>query len=100
LVITTLVSVSLSYNIIHSVVPTNFPQGMYFSALLSMTYITASTSDIGTLPGTGSNIIFQEVCYSKNSTITLEKTSHLTLSCSYINSRPGNDDSNGYSLYA
>jgi hypothetical protein len=65
-----------------------------------MTYITASTSDIGTLPVIGSNIIFQKVGYSENSTITLQNASHLTLSCSYINSRPGNDDSNGYSLYA
>jgi hypothetical protein len=71
-----------------------------FSALLNMTYIRASTSDTGTLPVTGSNIIFQEARYSENSTITLEKASHLKLSCNYINSRPGNDDSNGYSLYA
>jgi ribosome biogenesis SPOUT family RNA methylase Rps3 len=65
-----------------------------------MRYIIASASDIGTVPVIGSNITFQEVGYSENSTIALEKASHLTLSCSYINSRPGNDNSNCYSLYA
>jgi hypothetical protein len=57
-----------------------------------MTYITASTSDIGTLPVIGSNIIFQEVGYSENSTITLEGASHLTLSCKKVEQshyRPG-----------
>jgi len=44
-----------------SVVPTNSPLGTCFSALLSTTHIRASTSDITTLPVTGSNIIFQEV---------------------------------------
>jgi len=65
-----------------------------------MTHIGASTSDIGSMPGIGSNIIFQEVGYSENSTITVEKASQPTPSCIYINSRPGSDDSNGYSLYA
>ena len=43
---------------------------LYF-VLFSTTYIKASTPDITTLPVMGSNIIFQEVGYSENSTISL-----------------------------
>ena len=48
----------LSYSVTHSVVPTNTPLGTCFSALLSTTYIRASTSDITTLPVLDSKIIF------------------------------------------
>ena len=41
-----------------------------FYALLSTTYIRASTSDIATLPINRSNIIFQEVDYFENSAIS------------------------------
>jgi hypothetical protein len=55
------------------VVPTNSPQGTYFSALLGTTYITVSTLDVITLPVIDSNVIFQEVGYL----ITFEKVSPL-----------------------
>jgi hypothetical protein len=57
----------LGYNVIHSVEQTNSPKGTCFSAVLSTTYKTATTSDVKTLPFMGSNIIFREVSYSENS---------------------------------
>jgi len=59
-----------SYNIVHSMVPTDSPYGMCFSALLNVTYIRASTLDITTLTIIVSNIIFQEVGYFSSSTIS------------------------------
>ena len=44
---------------------------MCLSALLNATYTRASTSDITTLIVTDSNVIFQEVGYSDNSSISL-----------------------------
>jgi hypothetical protein len=43
---------------------------MRFSALLSTTYIKESTLDVMTLSVLGSNIIFQEVDYFENSTMS------------------------------
>jgi len=49
----------------------NSPEGMCLSALLNATYIRESTSDTTTLIVTCSNVIFQDVGYSDNSSISL-----------------------------
>jgi len=55
---------------IHSVIPTNSPKCTYFSYPLPCTiHISESTSDM-TMPIICSNIIFQEVDYFENSSIT------------------------------
>jgi len=62
-----------------------------FSALLSTIYERVCTSAVMASPIIGSSIIIQEVGYSEDSAITLSlrRKVVLTLSGSYINSRPG-----------
>jgi len=62
---------NLSYNVVHSVVPTNSKKVTCFSAVLSTTYTKAYTSNIATLPVIGSTIISQQVDYFDNYTISL-----------------------------
>ena len=71
-------------------VPTNTPEDTRFSALLSATYVRASTSLIRTLPIICYSVIFQEVGYFENSILSSSlrnKPSPLSGSC--INSRHG-----------
>jgi len=66
LVIITSVCRHLVCNVIHSVVP--IPHKAHFSALLSRTYITASTLDIMTMPVIVSNTVFQDADSLEHST--------------------------------
>lgn len=61
---------NLSYNVTHSVVPTLSPKVTCFSAVLSTTYTKALTSNITTMPVISSYIIFQQIGYFENSTIS------------------------------
>jgi hypothetical protein len=60
----------LSDHPVHTVVPTNSPYSTFFSALLSTTQITASTSNITTLPIRGSNKIPQQSGYFEKWTLS------------------------------
>ena len=81
------------------VVPTNSPKAhVHFPALLSATYVTAYTSHINVtashisfnLPVICSNIIFQEVGYFENLTLSSSlRNEPSSFSGSYINSRAG-----------
>jgi len=66
----TLISETPCY-VIHSVVPTNSPQGARFAALLSVTHRTTSTLDVTTLPVICSNTMFQEAGYPQYSALSL-----------------------------
>ena len=89
-------------SVIHSTVPTESPQGMCFSALLSTTYIRASTSDTTTLPVIGSNNIFQEVGYSEKSTVFSSLKGQALYAVRQLHKFPGleKDNSSGNSLCA